>query len=1085
MRGTLVIRLRTQIRYYKRWDQAMKKSKNTRLLTSMACVLVVLAIAACGVLCAKVTRVSGSDAGLAGQQEAATPVGGVKDVTTPVAEGAPATEGQVLSTGAAQDGDGQTMGSTADLDARKVERHFTMPEDADYEPQEVLVSVPDGVTQEEFEQALASVSGARVGQSVGGGLLILELEGDASVEDAINQLLATGAVDDAQPNYIYYELDEKDSGVVGLTAALAAYDDQVFGTFLTAMDDPDTNGQQVTDDSDASSNVGGSNDDKSGEGMDNDALDGDVVQSGDGDGIQPEDDAAQLDDGNGVLLSDGNQLGDSDGTEEKATNDPLLPMQYYIDDMQVPQAWELAKGEKDASGVPVTVAVIDVGFDADQEDLADNVIARFNALDDSENVANAGRSLHGTHVAGVIAARANNELGIAGVSYNAQLALIRVADSDGKASSATLAHAYDWIIETKDDLNVRVANISLGAAWASSSYASQDKLLMSKIDEAYASGVVTVAAAGNASSNKGVVPYAVFPGDLSNVVSVINIDQEHNKAEGSNYNREGEFSKNISAPGTSVVSTYGSGYSVTYDGKRYNGYYTLTGTSTSAPCVSGILALEFAANPALATDEAIDVLYASARDLGDEGWDALYGHGEAMAFESVKAACGATIAGPRYLAVGDDDSVYTVKGSEGVVWNFASSDNEVVAIDATTGIAHPVSNGIATITVTGDNDVTLAKTVSVFAGVQGSDTVEYGETATYTIEKAMSDYQAWKWSSSDTSIAEIGADSGVLSPVAAGKVTVTATLVADPSLTFSKEVEILAVDIADASVDAIAARTYVGKEIVPALTISYNGSILQQGKHYTAEYANNVNVGTATVTITGVGPFNGVTTTSFTIKERSIKYSTVEPIEEQVYDGTEKTPAVVLSVSGRKLEPETDYTLSYENNVEEGTATVTITGVGNYTDTKTVTFEIVADPTGNREMYRLYNPNSGEHFYTASAKERDTVVAAGWNDEGVGWTAPNKSDVPVYRLYNANAGEHHYTMSISERDTLVEAGWNDEGIGWYSDSKKTVPLLREYNPNEYACNHNYTTNQEEHDYLVSLGWRDEGIAWYAVAGPAE
>ena len=138
-------------------------------------------------------------------------------------------------------------------------------------------------------------------------------------------------------------------------------------------------------------------------------------------------------------------------------------------------------------------------------------------------------------------------------------------------------------------------------------------------------------------------------------------------------------------------------------------------------------------------------------------------------------------------------------------------------------------------------------------------------------------------------------------------------------------------------------------------------------------------------------------------------------------------------------------------------------------------------------MYRLYNPNSGEHFYTASAKERDSVVAAGWNDEGVGWVAPAKSNTPVYRLYSGT--DHHYTMSKEERDHLVEVGWKDEGVGWYSDDAKRVPLYRQFNPyvdpsapRNNSGSHNYTTSKAENDHLVSVGWRAEGIGWYAVKG---
>jgi len=139
----------------------------------------------------------------------------------------------------------------------------------------------------------------------------------------------------------------------------------------------------------------------------------------------------------------------------------------------------------------------------------------------------------------------------------------------------------------------------------------------------------------------------------------------------------------------------------------------------------------------------------------------------------------------------------------------------------------------------------------------------------------------------------------------------------------------------------------------------------------------------------------------------------------------------------------------------------------------------IDDSPETQVMYRLYNPYSGEHFYTASISERDDVVAAGWTDEGIGWIAPMEGD-PVYRVYNSFAGEHHYTLSVEERDNLVAAGWTDEGIGWYSDPNKSVPLYREYNPYMFSCNHNYTTSREEHDGLVALGWHDEGVAWYGV-----
>ena len=149
-------------------------------------------------------------------------------------------------------------------------------------------------------------------------------------------------------------------------------------------------------------------------------------------------------------------------------------------------------------------------------------------------------------------------------------------------------------------------------------------------------------------------------------------------------------------------------------------------------------------------------------------------------------------------------------------------------------------------------------------------------------------------------------------------------------------------------------------------------------------------------------------------------------------------------------------------------------------DGKTYCGEPIVDPDNPEdaiEMYRLYNPNSGEHFYTGSVAEKDMLVSVGWKYEGVAWYAPSTGE-PVYRLYNGNAGDHHYTLSEAEKDMLVSVGWKYEGVAWYSGG--SVPLYRAYNPNAIAGSHHYTIDTQEIDGLASLGWKKEGIAWYAI-----
>lgn len=139
--------------------------------------------------------------------------------------------------------------------------------------------------------------------------------------------------------------------------------------------------------------------------------------------------------------------------------------------------------------------------------------------------------------------------------------------------------------------------------------------------------------------------------------------------------------------------------------------------------------------------------------------------------------------------------------------------------------------------------------------------------------------------------------------------------------------------------------------------------------------------------------------------------------------------------------------------------------------------------TDTDEMFRLYNPYTGEHLYTSNFEEIGTCVTNGWRYEGEAWTAPSKSNTPVYRLYNKYSGDHHYTTSKTEYEKCAAAGWNKEGIGWYSDDAKTVPIYRGFNPYEKVGTHHYTSSSPELQTMVKNGWKDEGVGWYAVGGP--
>ena len=133
------------------------------------------------------------------------------------------------------------------------------------------------------------------------------------------------------------------------------------------------------------------------------------------------------------------------------------------------------------------------------------------------------------------------------------------------------------------------------------------------------------------------------------------------------------------------------------------------------------------------------------------------------------------------------------------------------------------------------------------------------------------------------------------------------------------------------------------------------------------------------------------------------------------------------------------------------------------------------DSTTYSAMYRLYNRNTGEHFYTLNAAEKNQLSKIGWQYEGIAWSAPNRGTA-VYRLYNPNNGDHHYTSNQAEINSLTKIGWRYEGLSFYSGGSKTI--LRLFNPNAKTGTHHYTADTNEKNTLVKRGWRYEGIAFH-------
>lgn len=256
--------------------------------------------------------------------------------------------------------------------------------------------------------------------------------------------------------------------------------------------------------------------------------------------------------------------------------------------IKAPLAWDCSRGKG------VKVAVVDTGIDNTHPDLAANYKGGVSFVPGETPMD--GNS-HGTHCAGTIAA-AINGVGVVGVAPAASLYAVKVLANNGSGQWSWLIAGIDWCINNK----MHILSMSLGGGGAPSA-------LETMCNTAFNKGLLLVAAAGNSGPAMGTVG---FPGKYKNVIAVSAIDSSNVIATFSSRGPEVE----LCAPGVNVLSTVPGG-----------GYGTKSGTSMACPHTSGAAAVVWGSHR-FANNVAIWNLLASAADnLGNPGWDPLYGYG--------------------------------------------------------------------------------------------------------------------------------------------------------------------------------------------------------------------------------------------------------------------------------------------------------------------------------------------------------------------------------------------------------------------------------------------------------------------------
>jgi len=276
---------------------------------------------------------------------------------------------------------------------------------------------------------------------------------------------------------------------------------------------------------------------------------------------------------------------------------------WGIQSTQIPLAWDSG-----FTGKGVKVAVIDSGISA-HSDLT--IAGGISTVDYTTSYSD--DQGHGTHVAGVIAAR-NNSLGVKGVAYESEIYAVKAFNQEGDAYLSDLIEGIDWAIANRMD----IINLSAG---------SQDdsNALQLAIDQAYASGIILVAAAGNDGSLDGLDDSVDYPARYSSVIGVGAVDRNLSRAGFSSTGPAVE----IAAPGVSILSTY-----------IGNQYAYMSGTSMATPYVTGKLALLKQAYPLLSNKELRNILIEHTQDLGQVGRDTHYGYGYIQASSFTKTIVG-------------------------------------------------------------------------------------------------------------------------------------------------------------------------------------------------------------------------------------------------------------------------------------------------------------------------------------------------------------------------------------------------------------------------------------------------------------
>lgn len=296
----------------------------------------------------------------------------------------------------------------------------------------------------------------------------------------------------------------------------------------------------------------------------------------------------------------------SSPTQGWRPDDPLFDRQWALNRLGIPQAWDVIRGDPS-----IVVAVLDTGANLDHEDLRGQLapgwdFVRKGPTPEDDNG-------HGTHVSGLVAAAADNSIGISGVAPGSRVMPIKVVTAGGVGSHLHIAQGIEHAVRN----GAKIINLSLGGGEPS-------ETLRRAIDYAWDSGLLIIAAAGNENSSA-----TVYPAAWPNVIGVGATNEDDSRAPFSNY---GPY-VSVVAPGVAILSTI----------KDPPYYEAWPGTSMSTPLVSGVAALLWSRYPTMSNIQIRNLLFQTTDRVGAtlydiNGRNPEYGYGLVNAASAVGLA---------------------------------------------------------------------------------------------------------------------------------------------------------------------------------------------------------------------------------------------------------------------------------------------------------------------------------------------------------------------------------------------------------------------------------------------------------------